>query len=676
MASETKQTEKKIGGNYNGASRKISARHFASPFLVVAFLFFSGVFGARVQAATNAAATFTRIDTATQGNWSGNYGSDGYAIANSSQRIPAYASFGLLNQLSYTWDGNTGDSRAPQTAPQGRIASCWDSLSSFTMDVNLTDGKAHQVAVYALDWDNYLGGRAETLQVVDANTNAVLDTRSISSFTGGAYLVWNITGHVHINATMNAGGNSVISGIFFSGATGTTAAATATSIASFKGTDTATLGNWQGKYGSDGYAIANSNQMVPSYAAFSPVNQLSYTWAYNTSDSRAPQTTQGRIASCWDSLSSFSFDVNLTDGKSHQVAVYALDWDGYMGGRSETLQVVDASSNTVLDTRSISSFTRGIYLVWNITGHVRINVIMNAGVNSVVSAIFFDATSAANQAAPGTATAPAITTQPVSQKVTAGQPATFSVADTGTAPITYQWMKNGAAISGATSSSYTTAATATSDNSAQFSVIVSNGAGNVTSATATLMVSGGTLILNASTSSLSFGNVEVSGSNSQTVTLTNAGTAAVTISNVSLSGAGFNAGGVSVGTILNPGQTASLVATFAPATKGTSTGSITVSSNATGGAKVIALSGTAVVPVAHTINLSWSPSTSAVTGYNVYVSTVSGSGYTKLTGSPVQTPGYADAGLSAAQTRYYVVTSVNSNNEESAYSQEVAAIVP
>jgi hypothetical protein len=82
----------------------------------------------------------------------------------------------------------------------------------------------------------------------------------------------------------------------------------------------------------------------------------------------------------------------------------------------------------------------------------------------------------------------AITTQPASQTVTAGQTATFSVAATGTAPLSYQWRKNGAAISGATSSSYTTPATTSSDNGAQFIVVVSNTAGSATSSVATLTV--------------------------------------------------------------------------------------------------------------------------------------------------------------------------------------------
>src|SRR5436305_3323 len=85
-------------------------------------------------------------------------------------------------------------------------------------------------------------------------------------------------------------------------------------------------------------------------------------------------------------------------------------------------------------------------------------------------------------------TAPSITTQPANQTVTVGQTATFKVVAAGAAPLSYQWQKNGTAISGATSASYTTAATTSSDNGAQFVVVVSNSAGSVTSNAATLTV--------------------------------------------------------------------------------------------------------------------------------------------------------------------------------------------
>jgi hypothetical protein len=88
----------------------------------------------------------------------------------------------------------------------------------------------------------------------------------------------------------------------------------------------------------------------------------------------------------------------------------------------------------------------------------------------------------------GSASAPTITTQPTSQTVTVGQTATFSVVATGTAPLSYQWQKNGANISGANSPSYTTPATTSADNGWTFDVVVSNTAGIVTSHQATLTV--------------------------------------------------------------------------------------------------------------------------------------------------------------------------------------------
>ena len=85
-------------------------------------------------------------------------------------------------------------------------------------------------------------------------------------------------------------------------------------------------------------------------------------------------------------------------------------------------------------------------------------------------------------------TAPSITTQPANVAVTAPAAATFSVVATGTAPLSYQWRRNGVAIGGATSTSYVLDPTAVSDNGASFDVVVTNAAGSATSAPATLTV--------------------------------------------------------------------------------------------------------------------------------------------------------------------------------------------
>ena len=101
-------------------------------------------------------------------------------------------------------------------------------------------------------------------------------------------------------------------------------------------------------------------------------------------------------------------------------------------------------------------------------------------------------TNAAGSVTSGSATLtvnvpPAIAAQPQAASVVVGQPATFSVTATGTAPLAYQWRKNGATIASATNSSVTIASATTAD-AGTYDVVVSNVAGNVTSAGAVLTV--------------------------------------------------------------------------------------------------------------------------------------------------------------------------------------------
>ncbi len=81
-----------------------------------------------------------------------------------------------------------------------------------------------------------------------------------------------------------------------------------------------------------------------------------------------------------------------------------------------------------------------------------------------------------------------ITTPPTDQSVAAGESATFSVKATGNEPFSYQWSRNGKAIDGATSATYTTPATSPADNGTIFKVRITNAVGRATSRTATLTV--------------------------------------------------------------------------------------------------------------------------------------------------------------------------------------------
>ena len=84
-----------------------------------------------------------------------------------------------------------------------------------------------------------------------------------------------------------------------------------------------------------------------------------------------------------------------------------------------------------------------------------------------------------------------------------------------------------------------------------------------------------------------------------------------------------------------------------------------------------------VSAIPHNVTLSWVASTSSnVTGYNIYRATTSGGPYSKLNSSPVSPTSYLDSVVQSGQTYYYVVTSVDSSNNESAYSNQAQGIVP
>jgi hypothetical protein len=331
---------------------------------------------------TSGTATFVKEDTTTQGTWIDAYGAQGYDLAVAGASLPSYAAVGLIGASTTTWAASTTDVRALQNpGGSGRSASTWYSTTNFTIDVNLTDGQAHRLALYAVDWPDR--GIQEQIQVTDGATGNVLDTETLSSFAGGAYLQWSVTGHVRIQVTLLVGPTCIISGLFLDPPPPGTAA--------FVREDTTTQGTWIDAYGSQGYDLAVAGASLPSYAAVGLTGASTTTWAASTTDVRALQNPggSGRSASTWYSTTSFTIDVNLTDGQQHLLALYAVDWP--YRGIQEQIQVLDAASGTVLDTETLSSFGGGAYLQWTVSGHVRIQVTRQSGPTAVISGLFLDA---------------------------------------------------------------------------------------------------------------------------------------------------------------------------------------------------------------------------------------------------------------------------------------------
>jgi hypothetical protein len=187
-------------------------------------------------------------------------------------------------------------------------------------------------------------------------------------------------------------------------------------------------------------------------------------------------------------------------------------------------------------------------------------------------------------------------------------------------------------------------------------------------------------------SNITFGNVSVGSSATQTITLTGAGTSSTTISQATVSGTGFSMSGPSLPLTLAVGQTASFTVTFTPSASGSAAGSVTLVSNALNAPVTEGISGTGVTAASHSVSLSWTPSTtSGVASYSIYRITSSS---TTAPATPYQSLAsvlattcsgtlctYTDTSVTAGTSYWYYAAAVNGGNV-SAPSNIVQAVVP
>ena len=80
-----------------------------------------------------------------------------------------------------------------------------------------------------------------------------------------------------------------------------------------------------------------------------------------------------RIAAAWYTSYFLDIDINLTDGQTHQLAMYCVDWDTN-NTRSQGIVVWNAAIGVILDNRNLTAFSNGQYLIWNVSGHVKLRV--------------------------------------------------------------------------------------------------------------------------------------------------------------------------------------------------------------------------------------------------------------------------------------------------------------
>jgi hypothetical protein len=183
--------------------------------------------------------------------------------------------------------------------------------------------------------------------------------------------------------------------------------------------------------------------------------------------------------------------------------------------------------------------------------------------------------------------------------------------------------------------------------------------------------------LSVTPATLALGNVVVGQSGTASGSLTASG-GSVTVTGASTNNSAFSVGGLSLPVTIPSGQSAAFTITFSPQTAAAASATLTITSNALSSTITEALTGTGTPAPTHSVNLSWTASTSTdVVGYNVYRGLYSNSAcgtFSKI--NPVlNTPTlYTDSSVANATAYCYATTAVDTSNAESSYSNIVSNV--
>jgi hypothetical protein len=330
----------------------------------------------------------------------------------------------FTGKQDYTWASSSADVRALQY-PTGsdRLAATWYAVSSFTINLRLTGG-VHRVSLYLLDWDTTI--RSERIDVIDADSGATLDSKTISGFSGGQYITWDLSGNVKLQVTKLAGDNGVVQALFFGNITSPTsptspptpsptvtpsptpaptstpsptptpistptptpipsatpspvppstptpAPATPTpngvTNAVFKKFDLSTGGFWQGVYGQKGYLLASGDSRLSSAVSF--LGHFFKTEAFRAND---PRILAGSTGSCFVSTNP-DFKVRVDLGPTtRSLAIYMGDFNSSQD-KTDVIRVTNAVTGEVFFTKTSPSLRSPFYLVMDGSGNLSVSL--------------------------------------------------------------------------------------------------------------------------------------------------------------------------------------------------------------------------------------------------------------------------------------------------------------
>jgi hypothetical protein len=355
----------------------------AGPDAAVSAIFFDPL----TPAVPRNSAAFVHTDTQTHGSWPGVYGREG-AIAHTDGRYPSYLQLSANNNYGSIWqDPSTLEAAMQKPSGTTRFAPWWRYTNQMWFNFNFTDTNIHRVTFYVADFDN--AGREQRLELIDWDHGYVLAETVLSNFQAGVYSSWHLKGRVRARFTGLSGPDAAVSALFFDPPAASTP--TPANESNFVGEDTTSGGTWKGMLGLQGHTIATETANLPSYGSVAFFGASTWIWSFPSSDPAAlerPYHT-GRKASTWFSANPFSANLAFSDANFHRVSLYFLDFDAL--GRTQRIEVLDGDTGAILDSTEMSDFASGIWLEYDMKGHLTLRITPISGPNAVISGVFFDA---------------------------------------------------------------------------------------------------------------------------------------------------------------------------------------------------------------------------------------------------------------------------------------------
>lgn len=513
------------------------------------------------------------------------------------------------------------------------LVACQGFSSGKTSTSQQTESGTLSLAGSSLDFGNVTAGKSKTLTITASNTGAASITVSSASISSRYFSLSSPS----LPIAIFAGQSALITFVFTPDAAGTfSGTVSITSNASNSSATLSLTGNGM-----------ESGQLAPSVPneSFGPVtvgNNQSLSETITNTGAASVTISQIAISGTGFGLSGIAAPVSLAAGQSASFTVTFAPQSAASASGSITL-TSNASNSTLSIPLSGTGVTAGTLA------------------SAPTSLSFGNVTVGSSQSLSETITNTGGSSVTVSQIAATG--AAFSLSGIA-APLT---------LAPGQSASFSVAFTPQSASTASGSVSVTSNASN---SSLSIPLSGtgispGLLVPNPG--NLNFGSVTVGNKQSLPETLTNTGGSSVTISSATISGSGFTLSGLTTPVTLTTGQTATFSVTFTPASTGTASGSVSITSNASNPSLTIPLSGTGVSPgglgsnptslafgfvtVGNKQSLSETVTNTGGSSVTISSATIGGSGFTL---SGITTPITLTAGQSTTFTVTFTPVSAGS----------------